>query len=447
MATLTVQSETVLTDEILVRCLDRAPRYDQENAFFTEDFNELRDAGYLLLPVPTEFGGRGMNLLEVMREQRRLAYYAAPTALAINMHLYWVGVAADLWRAGDDSLRWVLEEAARGHVFAAGHAESGNDIPVLLSTSTAERVDGGYRFTGHKSFGSLTPVWTYMGLHGMDMSDPANPKRIGAAADSNFSYWHSATFNNDGTKLLFSDEWGGGTAPKCRVTDKPEWGADAIFTLANGKMDFKSYYKLPAPQTSTENCVAHNGSLIPIPGRDVMAQAWYQGGISVFEWTDAAHPREIAYHDRGPTNATRLELGGPWSVYWYNGVLVSSEIQRGLDIFELVPSAFISQNEIDAAKTVRFDYLNTQGQRKLVWPPSFALARAYADQLARSNGLSTTRLGAVRQALASAETATGSQRGAALTALAATLDGDVAGSSDAAKVKMLAGAVRELAGK
>jgi alkylation response protein AidB-like acyl-CoA dehydrogenase len=180
MTAVAVRPESVLTDEILIRCHERAPRYDRENSFFTEDFQDLRDAGYLLLPLPTEFGGRGMSLAEVAREQRRLAYYAAPTALAINMHLYWVGVAADRWRAGDDSLRWLLEEAARGHVFAAGHAESGNDVPGLLSTTVAERVDGGYRFTGHKSFGSLTPVWTYLGLHGMDASDPAQPKVVHA---------------------------------------------------------------------------------------------------------------------------------------------------------------------------------------------------------------------------------------------------------------------------
>ena len=279
----------------------------------------------------------------------------------------------------------------------------------------------------------------------LDISDPANPKRIAAAADSNFSYWHSATFNNDGTKVLFSDEWGGGMQPKCRASDPAAWGADAIFTLANGKMDFKSYYKLPAAQTPLENCVAHNGSLIPIPGRDVMVQAWYQGGISLFDWTDSAHPREIGYHDRGPSDATKLQLGGSWSVYWYNGVIVSSEIQRGLDIFELTPSAYISQNEIDAAKTVHVDYKNTQGQTKLVWPPSFSLARAYVDQLARSNGLSSSRLAAVRAALGSAESASGAARTSALTALATQIDADASGSSDAAKVKMLAGAVRDLA--
>ena len=152
------------------------------------------------------------------------------------------------------------------------------------------------------------------------------------------SFWHSATFSNDGTKVLFSDEWGGGTQPRCRDTDKPEWGADALFAIENGKMVFKSYYKMPAPQTSFENCVAHNGSLIPIPGREVMVQGWYQGGISVFDWTDVAKPKEIAFFDRGPIDGTRLVTGGSWSVYWYNGMLVSSEIARGLDIFELLPS-------------------------------------------------------------------------------------------------------------
>ena len=278
----------------------------------------------------------------------------------------------------------------------------------------------------------------------LDISDPAHPVRLNAAADSNFSYWHSATFNNDGSKLLFSDEWGGGMQAKCRSTDPREWGADAIFTLAGNNMQFQSYYKLPVPQTREENCVAHNGSLIPIPGRDIMAQAWYQGGISVFDWTDAAHPREIAYFDRGPADST-LKLSGSWSAYWYNGVIVSSEITRGLDIFELTPSAFISQNEIDAAKTVHFDYYNTQGQQQFVWPPSFALARAYVDQLERSNGLAAGRISSVRQTLATAETGSASQRASSLSALAASLDNDVAGSSDASKVRALATAVRNLA--
>jgi len=179
-ATVSPIADTLLTDDLLARFAERAPRYDRENTFFTEDFEELRDAGYLGLAVPTNMGGRGLELPDVMRQQRRLGAHAAATALAINMHVYWTGVAADLYRAGDRSLAWILEETARGAVFAAGHAESGNDIPVLLSTTRAERVDGGYRFTGRKSFGSLTPVWTYLGLHGMDASDPAHPKIVHA---------------------------------------------------------------------------------------------------------------------------------------------------------------------------------------------------------------------------------------------------------------------------
>lgn len=279
----------------------------------------------------------------------------------------------------------------------------------------------------------------------LDISDPVNPKRLAAVSDSNFSYWHSATFNNDGTKILFSDEWGGGGQPKCRATDPKEWGADAIFALQDRQMHFQSYYKLPAPQTSLENCVAHNGSLIPIPGRDVMVQAWYQGGISVFDWTDAAHPKEIAFFDRGPADSTRMGAGGSWSVYWYNGVLVSSEIARGLDIFELTPSAFLSQNEIDAAKSVKLEYLNTQGQPKFVWPATFSLARAYLDQLERSKGLPAARIAATRHDLAAAESASGAARRDALSKLAAQLDGEDSGSADAAKVHRLAGAVRDLA--
>ncbi|MBA3893179.1 MAG: hypothetical protein H0X69_05725 [Gemmatimonadales bacterium] len=231
------------------------------------------------------------------------------------------------------------------------------------------------------------------------------PVRIDEVADSNFSYWHSATFNNDGTKVLFSDEWGGGSQPKCRATDKPEWGANAIFTVENRKMRFQSYYKMPAAQTEAENSVAHNGSLIPIPGRDVMVQAWYQGGLSVFDWTDSANPVEIAFFDRGPVDSTRVVSGGYWSAYWYNGLIVGSEMARGLDIFELTPSAFISQNEIDAAKSVHFDYFNVPGQRKLDWPSTPALGRAYLDQLERSNGLAAGRIEAVREALAGAEKA------------------------------------------
>jgi hypothetical protein len=279
----------------------------------------------------------------------------------------------------------------------------------------------------------------------LDITDPVNPRRLDAVADSNFAYWHSATFNNDGTKVLFSDEWGGGGAPKCRASDPREWGANAIFTIENGRMRFASYYKLPAVQTSLENCVAHNGSLIPIPGRDVMVQAWYQGGISVFDWTDASNPYEIAFHDRGPVSPTEMGNAGSWSVYWYNGAIVSSEMGRGLDVFQLTPSAHVSQNEIDAANTVRLGEFNAQGQPRFVWPPSFALARAYVDQMERSGAVPAARIAALRQELAQAEGASGAARTDALTGLAARLDGEAGASRDAAKVRMLAGAVRELA--
>ena len=211
-------------------------------------------------------------------------------------------------------------------------------------------------------------------------------------------------------------------------------------------MTFKGYYKLPAPQTAQENCVAHNGSLVPVPGRDIMVQSWYQGGISVFDFTDASHPREIAFHDRGPVDSTRMGNGGSWSVYWYNGVMVSSEISRGLDIFELTPSAWLSQNELDAAKSVKLEYLNAQGQPTYAWSPSFAVVRSYVDQLARSKGLSGARIEAVRGALAAAEQGAAATRGAALSALATELDADAAASSDAAKVRMAAAATRNLAG-
>jgi hypothetical protein len=279
----------------------------------------------------------------------------------------------------------------------------------------------------------------------LDIHDAAHPFRIDMTGDANMSFWHSATFNNDGTKVLFSDEWGGGGQPRCRATDKPEWGADALFTIENKNLVFHSYYKMPAAQTNQENCVAHNGSLIPIPGRDVMVQAFYQGGITVFDWTDVSHPKEIAFFDRGPIDANRMVMGGSWSAYWYNGVIVSSEIARGLDIYELLPSGLITQNELDAAKTVHFDSYNTQDQRKFVWPPSFALAKAYLDQLERSNGLAAARIQAIRTALDAAERARGQQRRTALTQLAVQLNSDLPGAADQAKVKLLSAAVSDLA--
>ncbi len=280
----------------------------------------------------------------------------------------------------------------------------------------------------------------------LDIRDPANPRRVAEAIDPNFAYWHSATFNNAGNKVVFTDEWGGGVAARCRVTDRKEWGANAIFNLTpQRRLQLASYYKLPAPQTEQENCVAHNGSLVPVPGRDIMVQAWYQGGVSVFDFTDPARPVEIAFFDRGPMSATQSVLGGFWSAYWYNGQVFASEIGRGLDIFQLRPSEHLSQNEIDAAKLVRMDTFNPQLQQKVTWPASFVVARAYADQLKRGNGLSASRLAAVSDELSRAEGLQGAARRTALTALATRLDRDAASAGDGARVRMMASAVRELA--
>jgi hypothetical protein len=223
-----------------------------------------------------------------------------------------------------------------------------------------------------------------------DISDPRKPTRIDAVTDEGFAYWHSATFNNDGTKVLFTDEWGGGGRARCRAWDPINWGADAIYDIDNGKLKYKSHYKMPAPQLETENCVAHNGSIIPVPGRDIFIQAWYQGGISVIDFTDSSNPIEIAYFDRGPINETELVSGGFWSVYYYEGMIYGTEIVRGLDILELLPSEFISANEISAAaqaypKVGPNRLFNPQQQVPMSWPNSPELAGAYLDQLVRSN--------------------------------------------------------------
>src|SRR3974390_3257224 len=238
----------------------------------------------------------------------------------------------------------------------------------------------------------------------LDIKDPIHPKRVDAVNDPNYSYWHSASFSNDGSKVVFTDEWGGGLGARCRPNDPNHWGSDAIFHLKDDKLSMASYYKLPAAQGDTENCVAHNGSLVPVPGRDIEVQAWYQGGVSVMDFTDPANPYEIAYFDRGPIDPKTLVLGGDWSAYWYNGFIYGSEIARGLDVFELTPTKFLTQNEIDAAKTVRVTELNVQNQQKLEWPAQFVVAKAYLDQLSRSEALAPDRIAALRKAIENAET-------------------------------------------
>lgn len=277
----------------------------------------------------------------------------------------------------------------------------------------------------------------------LDIKDPVNPKRVDAVNDPNYSYWHSASFSNDGSKVVFTDEWGGGLGPRCRPNDPNVWGADAIFTLANDKLNFQSYYKMPAAQQDTENCVAHNGSLVPVPGRDIEVQAWYQGGISVVDFTDAAHPFEIAYFDRGPIDPKMMVLGGDWSAYWYNGYIYASEIARGLDIFELTPTKFLTQNEINAARTVKVNELNVQSQQKLEWPSSLTVAKAYVDQLSRSQALPEDRISALQKAIQDAESSHMSQTTVAkLKDMAPALQKDADGAknpADSKRLKALAG--------
>ena len=272
----------------------------------------------------------------------------------------------------------------------------------------------------------------------LDIKDPVHPKRLDAVNDPNYSYWHSASFSNDGTKVVFTDEWGGGLGARCRPNDPNKWGADAIFHLHDDKLTFASYYKLPAAQSGTENCVAHNGSLVPVPGRDIEVQAWYQGGVSVMDFTDAAHPKEIAYFDRGPIDTKMLVLGGEWSAYWYNGYIYGSEIARGLDVFELTPTQFLTQNEIDAAKTVRVDMLNVQNQQKLEWPRQLVVAKAYVDQLERSQALPAERIAALRTAINGAESSHMNKgKVAKLSGMAPSLEQSASAANNPADAKRL----------
>ncbi|HUQ89298.1 MAG TPA: hypothetical protein VM096_17185 [Vicinamibacterales bacterium] len=287
----------------------------------------------------------------------------------------------------------------------------------------------------------------------MDISDPRNPKRLDYVSDPGFAYWHSATFNNDGTKVVFTDEWGGGGRPRCRAVDPLTWGADAIYDIVDKKLVHKGYYKMPAAQTEQENCVAHNGSLIPVPGRDIMVQSWYQGGLSVFDFTDSAKAKEIAYFDRGPINGEAMLSGGYWSTYWYNGNIYGSEMARGIDVFRLKPSEFLSQNEIDAALQFRLQEFNSQNQPKVVWPPSSAVAKAYIDQLNRSKGISSQRAKMVTDVLSKADQLRTGKEGSAagtLTALdaaAAQVEGDAqaATGADQKRLNALADTLRRRA--
>ncbi len=266
----------------------------------------------------------------------------------------------------------------------------------------------------------------------LDISDPVNPVRLDDVIDPSFAYWHSATFNNDGTKVIFTDEWGGGGRPRCRASDPREWGANAIYDIVDGEMQFRSHYKLPAPQTERENCVAHNGSVVPVPGRDIMVQAWYQGGISVFDFTDSSNPVEIAFFDRGPIHPDRFVMGGFWSAYWYRGYIYGTEIARGLDVLELLPSEYLTENEIASAASVASGAFNAQQQRQIDWPVRPVVARAYLDQLDRSDTLPAERRQALSDLLDRVESVgSGSDSGLAaeLTSAVEALGSDAADAS------------------
>lgn len=280
----------------------------------------------------------------------------------------------------------------------------------------------------------------------LDIRDPANPKRIDAVNDKNYAYWHSASFSNDGKKVVFTDEWGGGMGARCRANDPNVWGANAIFDLKDGKLSFRNYYKLPAAQSDSENCVAHNGSLIPVPGRDIKVQAWYQGGISLMDFTDAGNPVEIGYFDRGAIDPKMLILAGFWSAYWYNGYIYGSEIERGLDVFELTPTANLTQNEIDAAKTVQVPELNVQSQTRVVWPNKLVVAKAYTDQLERSKALAADRVSALRKAIKQAESSKLSNKSKTeLAKIAGSLEADAGKSSgaDVSRMRALAEVLKQ----
>ncbi len=277
-----------------------------------------------------------------------------------------------------------------------------------------------------------------------DISDPLKPQRIDEVVDQGFAYWHSATFNNDGTKVIYTDEWGGGMRPRCRAYDPLDWGADAIYDIVDGQLEARGYYKMPAPQVDQENCVAHNGSIIPVPGRDIFVQAWYQGGISVIDFTDSARPVEIAFFDRGPLDAEDLILGGFWSAYWYGGRIYGTEIVRGLDVLALLPSEHLSANEIAAAEIAnQGDVFNPQQQFRVSWPAEPVVARAYLDQLKRDNALEANYINDLSTALDRADEQLGAgtrDRGLARTLeqLASTLGEDTGSAITAGRRVALA---------
>lgn len=365
---------------------------------------------------PDEDRNTALFRIEVVR----VALAAPEQAEVVNMPRifadYETGDIAGLWGGGD-------------------HGEG---------TQQTRRTNQCHDITAYPAVGLAAGACSGNGIL-LDITDPVNPVRVEEVVDPNFAYWHSATFTNDASKVLFTDEWGGGSAPRCRPTDPDTWGANAIFRLEDGELELAGYYKLPVPQRDTENCVAHNGSLIPVPGRDIMVQAWYQGGVSILDFTDPAHAYEIAYFDRGPLSDDELYTGGYWSTYWYNGQIYGAEISRGIDVFELVPSEHLSEAEIEAAKLATLNEFNAQMQPRFTWPAAVPVARAYLEQLVRAGGILRERATQVEEVLS------GDAPPARLNAVADALEADVEGirqarlGGDADKLAALAEVLRGLA--
>ena len=337
-----------------------------------------------------------------------------------------------------------------------GRARTPRAIPGADSAQMRALMATGPRnchdVTAYPAMGLLAGACASYGLL-VDISNPERPVRLDAVADTNFSLWHTAVFSNDGKKVIFTDEWGGGTSPNCQATHPLEMGGNTTLVIGEDrKFRQHAYFKIPTAQTDRENCVSHNGSLIPVPGRDVTVQGWYQGGIDVIDFTDPDRPFEIAYFDRGPVDPPAegdarpgRTIAGSWGAYWYNGLIYSSEMARGLDILELLPTVHLSANEIAAAKLVMMEEFNPQSQPLITWPAAFPVVRSYLDQLVRGNGLPVARTTAIGRALDAAERANGAARRNALTSLAQEVDRDAAGARDAARVRAMAAAMRDLA--
>ena len=317
-------------------------------------------------------------------------------------------------------------------------------------TQTTRETNQCHDITAYPDIGLAAGACSGNGIL-LDISDPTNPVRVDQVVDPGFAYWHSAMFNNDGTKVIFTDEWGGGSRPRCRAFDPREWGANAIYDIVDGHLQFRSYYKLPVPQTEQENCVAHNGSLVPVPGRDILVQAWYQGGISVIDFTDSSNPVEIAFFDRGPIDADHLVMGGYWSAYWYRGFIYGTEIARGLDILRLLPSEYLTQHEIAAASLVAPETFNAQQQRRIDWPVDPMVARAYLDQLTQSETIATEQAEALADVLDRADqvltdgTRDDPSTADRLNALANALADESASERNRSRLRSLAETLRALA--